>query len=61
MRQVVIENPVTNSSSEEPVKYFRFDEEGITSEIVPGSRVRAYFTPIAKSDKKGTQARVLVA
>ncbi|MEW6263155.1 MAG: BPTD_3080 family restriction endonuclease [Thermodesulfobacteriota bacterium] len=55
MRQVVIENPVINSPFEEPARHFRFDEEGITNEIVSGRRVSSYFVPIAKPKKKGRQ------
>ena len=34
MGQVVIENPVINSPFSEPTRHFRFDDEGITDEIV---------------------------
>ena len=53
MRQIVIENPVINSPFEEPARHFRFDEEGITNEIVSGRRTSSYFVPIAKTKKKG--------
>jgi type III restriction enzyme len=56
MRQVVIENPVINSPFEEPLRHFRFTNEGITNEIVPERRVSSYFIPIAKPKKKGKQA-----
>jgi len=52
MRQVVIENPIINSPFEEPRRHFRFDEEGITNEIVEARRVSQYFIPIAKPRKK---------
>lgn len=55
MRQVVIENPVINSPFSEPTRHYRFDDEGITSEIVESSRVSSYFIPIAKPRKKGGQ------
>ena len=34
MKQVVIENPVLNSPFEVRRRYFKFDDEGITNEIV---------------------------
>jgi type III restriction enzyme len=52
MRQVVIENPIINSPFEEPWRHFRFDEEGITNEIVEARRISQYFIPIAKPRKK---------
>lgn len=55
MPQAVIENPVINSPFEEPKRHFRFDEEGITSEIVEGRRISSYFVPIAQPRKKGKQ------
>ena len=32
MKQVVIENPILNSPFEEPRRYFKFTEDGITDE-----------------------------
>ncbi len=55
MRQVVIENPVLNSPYDEPGRHFRFDEEGITDEIVEARRVSSYFVPIAQPRKRGRQ------
>jgi len=51
--QVVIENPVINSPFEEPKRHFRFDDEGITNDIVPERRVSCYFIPVAQPRKKG--------
>jgi type III restriction enzyme len=34
MAPVVIENPILNSPFDAPAKHFRFDDEGITNEIV---------------------------
>ncbi len=53
MKQVVIENPVINSPFDEPQRHFRFDDDGITDEIVPARRISAYFIPIAQPKKKG--------
>jgi len=52
MRQVVIENPVINSPFLEPTRQFRFDEEGITNEVVDGRRTSSYFVPIAQPKKR---------
>ena len=48
MSQVVIENPIINSPFDEPTRYFRFTDEGITNEEVGGRRVSSYFVPIAR-------------
>jgi type III restriction enzyme len=57
MPQVTIENPVLNSPYNEPVRHFKFSDEGITSEIVESRRISSYFIPIAKpkSRTKGKQ------
>jgi type III restriction enzyme len=52
MPQVVIDNPVINSPFEEPTRHFRFDDDGITDDIVDARRVSAYFIPIAQPRKK---------
>lgn len=53
MRQVVIENPILNSPFKEPTRHFRFDDEGITNDIVEGRRTSSYFVPIARPKKRG--------
>lgn len=45
MPDVVIENPVLNSPYEEPGRHFRFDDQGITSDIEEGRRPSSYFVP----------------
>jgi type III restriction enzyme len=55
MKQVVIENPILKSPFIEPTRHFRFDEEGITDEIVETRRISSYFVPIARPKKKGKQ------
>src|SRR5918994_5782075 len=52
MRDVVITNPVINSPFDEPDRHFRFDDDGITEDIVAGRRVSSYFMPIARTKKK---------
>jgi type III restriction enzyme len=53
--QVVIANPVLNSPFVEPSRHFRFDDHGITNEIVEGRRSSGYFIPIAQPKKRGKQ------
>ncbi len=55
MAQVVIENPILNSPYEEPSRHFKFDEDGITDEILESRRTSSYFVPIAQPRKKGTR------
>ena len=57
---VVIENPVLNSPFEEPRRHWRFDEEGITNEVIEARRTSQYFMPIPKSGKKGGAQAFLI-
>ena len=52
MSNVIIQNPVINSAFIEPNRHFRFDDDGITNEIVDGRRVSSYFVPIPASKKR---------
>ena len=54
-RDAVIENPIINSAFREPERHFRFDEEGITADVVDSRRESSYFVPIAAT-RKGQQA-----
>jgi len=54
--QVTIENPILNSAFEPPARHFRFDNDGITTEIDEKRRASAFFMPIARARKKGEQA-----
>jgi type III restriction enzyme len=51
----IIENPILNSPFREPTRHFRFDEQGITSDVVGARRVSSYFMPIARPRRKGKQ------
>lgn len=53
--QIVIENPILNTPFAEPERHFRFDDEGITDDVVEGRRPSSYFMPIPKAKKKGGQ------
>ena len=55
----MIENPILNSPFREPARHFRFDDDGITNEIVEGRRRSAYFIPIPQPKKKGGAAAQL--
>ncbi|HVF53166.1 MAG TPA: DEAD/DEAH box helicase family protein [Actinomycetota bacterium] len=50
-----IDNPVLNSPFEEPRLHFKFDDQGITGEVVEERRVSTYFVPIPQSKKKAGQ------
>ncbi len=60
MPQVVIENPIINSPFREPTRHFRFDDDGITDQVVDGRRTSSYFVPIARPKKKAAAQQVLV-
>ena len=53
MRQVVLENPVLNSPFVEPIRHFKFSDEGITDEIADHRSSSACFIPIPPPRKKG--------
>lgn len=53
MAEVIIDNPVINSPYKEPIRHFKFNDEGITNEIEESRRISAYFIPIAPIKKKG--------
>jgi hypothetical protein len=53
---VTIENPILNSPFQAPGRHFRFDNEGITTDIDEKRRPSAFFMPIARARKKGEQA-----
>lgn len=52
-RQVVTENPVSNSPLEEPARHLKFGPEGVTKEIVEARRRSAYFTPVDRLKERG--------
>jgi DNA helicase-2/ATP-dependent DNA helicase PcrA len=51
----IIDNPIINSPYRAPEQYFRFDDEGITNEIVKGRRPSQYFIPVPRPRKRGQQ------
>jgi len=52
MPDVVIENPILNSPFVEPTRHFKFNDDGITNEIIDERRISSYFVPIPRSKKK---------
>ena len=50
--QVVIENPILNSPFDEPTRHFRFDDDGITDEIVEGRRDQRLLRPDRRSRRR---------
>lgn len=50
-----IANPIINSAFREPARHFRFDEDGITAEVVEGRRLSTYFVPIPRPRARGGQ------
>ena len=59
MKQVIIENPVINSPFSEPQRHFKFDEGGITDEILERRRQSEYFIPIPKPKTKQTSQTLI--
>lgn len=58
MKKIVIENPILNSPYGEPIRHFRFDDDGITDEIVGARRISSYFIPIPPPRKRGKQTLI---
>ena len=52
LKPTLIENPILNSPFEEPKEHFRFDENGITDQVVEERRLSSYFVPIPQARKK---------
>ena len=57
MPKVNIENPVINSPFDEPQRHFKFDERGITEDIVNGRRKSEYFIPVPKPKKQSKEVQ----
>jgi len=51
----VIDDPILNSPFREPTRHFKFDDDGITNEIVNGRRPSSHFVPVPRAKKKGKQ------
>ncbi len=54
-RVVTIENPILNSAYLEPSRHFRFDDDGITEDIIDCRRPSSYFVPIPAARRRGGQ------
>ena len=51
-----IENPVINGPFDEPTRHFRFDDDGITDEIVGERRPSGYFVPVPAARNRAEAA-----
>ena len=51
----VIANPIINSPYSVPERHFKFDDGGITNEIIEARRKSSYFVPIAQPKKQTKQ------
>ncbi len=51
-KSVIIENPVFNSPFDELRRRFKFDDDGVTDQIVQARRISSYFIPIAQPKKR---------
>jgi len=54
----IIENPIINSPYKAPDKHFKFDDDGITNEVIPGRRPSQYFVPVPRPRKRGQQVEL---
>ena len=55
MTDRIIDNPIINSPYKAPEKYFKFDDDGITNEVISGRRESQYFVPVPRPRKRGQQ------
>lgn len=52
-----IENPILNSPYDEPARCFRFDDDGITDEVVEGRRRSEHFVAVPPPKRRGGKAQ----
>lgn len=55
MTDRVIEIPVINAPYQAPQRHYRFDSEGVTSEIAEGRRPSEFLVPVPQTKKAGAQ------
>ena len=58
MKRVVIADPVLNSPFQEPTRHFKFDQGGITEEIVEARRPSSYFIPVDSRRRKEKESQL---
>ena len=58
MADRIIANPIINSPYRPPDRYFRFDIDGITNEVLEGRRPSSYFVPVPRPRKRGQQLQL---
>ncbi len=54
----VIDNPILNSPYEPPTRRWRFDDSGITDEVVEDRRTSGYFVPVPQARRQGAQLAI---
>lgn len=47
----MIQDPILSSAFREPIRHFKFDEDGITNETLSGRRPSSHFVPIPRAKK----------
>lgn len=45
-------NPILNAPYREPNRHFRFDDDGITNDVIEKRRLSGYFVPIPQQKKR---------
>jgi type III restriction enzyme len=54
----VIDNPILNGPYNPPTRHWRFDDTGITDEIVEGRRSSGYFVPVPQARQQTAQLAI---
>ncbi len=55
MADAVIDNPILNGPYDVPTRHWRFDDSGITDEIVEARRPSGYFVPVPQARRQNAQ------
>ncbi len=58
MADAVIDNPILNGPYDPPMWHWRFDDSGITDEVVEGRRTSGYFVPVPQARHQGAQLAI---
>ncbi len=51
----VIDNSILNGPCDPPTRHWRFDDSGITDEVVEGRRCRGYFVPLPQARQQSAE------
>ncbi len=55
MPDAAIDNPILNGPYDEPTRHWKFDDDGITDEVVSARRASGYFVPVPAARKRTRQ------